>query len=375
MTEDYENEYQTNKKKKNFTFTKVILVAGICFASGFAGGYVEDLVFPEEVVIQTNTPTDNGVTVTNTASSELSLQDVIANEIDTVVEILSTVEYKDNFFNQSYSSESAGSGVIISNDGYIVTNYHVIENSTEIQVTLSDGTVKEATIIGTDSKTDLAVLKIAGDNYDFAIFGDSDNIEVGDTAIAIGNPLGSLGGTVTTGIISALNREITIDNETLNLLQTNAEINPGNSGGGLFSSDGLLIGIVNAKSSATDVEGIGFAIPSNEVKEVVSQLIDDGYVSDRATIGVYVSEVSEDTLEYPAGLYITGFTEGSIADDAGLQEYDRIIAIDDIEISGYNDLSNALKKYEPNDTVTITVIRDKETVEIKMILSEASNNN
>ena len=356
------------RNNKSKTILKVASVIVLGFGSGYAGGYIQDTISPKATIVE-QAPSETITVSSNTG--QMTLQEVIAKEKNTVVEILSTVEYNGGFFNQSITSESAGSGVIISEDGYIVTNYHVIEDSKDIQITLADGSAKAAEIVATDSKSDLAVLKIDGSGYDYAVFGDSDSLVVGDTAIAIGNPLGSLGGSVTTGIISALDREITVGNETMTLLQTNAEINPGNSGGGLFNDQGLLMGIVNAKSSATDVEGIGFAIPSNEVKDIVTQLINDGYVSDRATLGVYVTEITQDTQLYPAGLYITDFLDDSAAEKAGLEVYDQITKIDNTEISSYNDLSTALKDYKAGDTVTIEVVRRNETIDVQVTLSQA----
>jgi serine protease Do len=359
-------------KKKN-KIVQVILIGALSLSCGFLGGYIQDVVSPKNTTIVEQLPTESSISVNS--GQGMSLQEVIANEKTTVVEILSEIQYSDGLFNQNVTSQSSGSGVIISADGYIVTNYHVIELSENIQITLSDGTIINAEIIASDSKTDLAILKIEGSNYDFAIFGDSDSLTVGDTAIAIGNPLGTLGGSVTTGIISALDREITVGNETMTLLQTNAEINPGNSGGGLFNDQGLLVGIVNAKSAATNVEGIGFAIPSNEVKEVVTQLINDGYVSDRATLGIYVTEVTQDTELYPAGLYITDFIENSNAKKAGLEIYDQITKVDNIDISSYNDLSYALQSYNAGDIIMVEVLRNKEILNIEMTLSEAKNPN
>jgi len=359
--------------KKVGKATKIILIVALSMGSGYVGGYIQDVVSPDNATIIQQLPAETTISVSN--DQEITLQEVIANEMNTVVEIYSESEYVGGLFNQSITSQSSGSGVIISADGYIVTNYHVIEDSNSIQITLYDGTNKTAEIVASDSKTDLAVLKIEGNNYDFAIFGDSDSLTVGDTAIAIGNPLGTLGGSVTTGIISALDREITVGNETMTLLQTNAEINPGNSGGGLFNDQGLLVGIVNAKSAATDVEGIGFAIPSNEVKDIVTQLINDGYVSDRATLGIYVTDVVEDTELYPAGLYITDFIEGSSAKEAGLEIYDRIVKLDDIDISSYNDLSYALQSYTAGNKVTIQVERNKELIDIVVTLAQATNPN
>ncbi|WP_442879300.1 S1C family serine protease, partial [Anaerorhabdus sp.] len=279
-------------------------IAGIMLAAalvggtfGFGGGYLALQMYPQSVIVQ-NTNTNSSLNNTALSSDNLSLQDIIQKAQPSVVEIR-TETVSNNFLLQEYVSEGAGSGVIITSDGYIVTNNHVIDNASTINVTLSDGTSYPATLIGKDAATDLAVIKIEATNLTMAVLGNSDGISVGDTVVAIGNPLGRLGGSATDGIISALDREITIDNETMTLLQTNAAVNPGNSGGGLFNSRGELIGIVNAKSSGSDIEGLGFAIPVNDVKTVAEQLINDGYVSNRASMGVYLSEVTQATAELP----------------------------------------------------------------------------
>ena len=223
----------------------------------------------------------------------------------------------------------AGSGVIISEDGYLITNNHVINGASTIQVRTSDGTTYDAVLVGTDSKTDVAVLKINASGLRPVTFGDSDNLNVGETAVAIGNPLGELGGTVTNGIISAKDRSITLDNQQMTLLQTNAAINPGNSGGGLFNSRGELIGMVVAKSSGSDVEGLGFAIPSNLVSKIAQELIANGYVTGRPALGVTVLSIenAQTAMQYGVsslGVYITDVESGSAADKAGLQAGDRM---------------------------------------------------
>ncbi|MDR0570064.1 MAG: trypsin-like peptidase domain-containing protein, partial [Clostridiales Family XIII bacterium] len=190
-----------------------------------------------------------------------------------------------------YISQGAGSGVVITADGYIVTNYHVIKDARAINVKLADGKDYPASVKGSDAKTDLAVIKINQNGLTPAVQGNSAVLKVGDPAIAVGNPLGELGGTVTAGIISALDREIQIDDETFSLLQTDAAINPGNSGGGLFNMSGELVGVVNAKSSGTEIEGLGFAIPINTAKPVISDLIAYGYVRGRIDTGLTLVDV------------------------------------------------------------------------------------
>ena len=220
----------------------------------------------------------------NTNKGSLSVAEVAAKAADSVVEI-NTETVSSSFYGGQRVSQSAGSGVILSADGYIVTNNHVVAGADSITVRTRDGKSYAANLVGTDPDTDLAVLKIEASGLTPAVLGSSDDLVVGETAVAIGNPLGELGGTVTSGIISALSREVTIDNQTMTLLQTNAAINPGNSGGGLFNSNGELVGVVNAKYAKEGVEGLGFAIPINTAKPVIEQLISQGYVSGRVDTG------------------------------------------------------------------------------------------
>ena len=209
-----------------------------------------------------------------------------------------------------YSSKSMGSGVIISKDGYIITNHHVVAGANSITITTHDGTSYEAKLIGSDAKSDIAVLKVKANNLTPATLGDSSKISIGDTAMAIGNPLGTLGGTVTDGIISATSRSLIINNEAMDLIQTNATINSGNSGGGLFDGNGNLIGIVNAKDSGTTssgatIEGLGFAIPINKAMEVAKDIIKNGKVTSRATIGVTLQTIPEDIANIEKGVYLS----------------------------------------------------------------------
>lgn len=357
------------KEPKNFSTTKLLVsVALVAGTFGFGGSYLANQIQgPRSTIVQNST---SNIANTSLGSDGLSMQKIIENTAPSVVEIR-TETVSNGFMLQEYVSEGAGSGVVLTSDGYIVTNNHVINNARNINVTLSDGTTYVAELIGTDPTTDLAVIKVDAKGLSAAVIGNSDNLKVGDGVIAIGNPLGTLGGSATDGIISALNREITIDNETMNLLQTNAAVNPGNSGGGLFNGAGELIGIVNAKSSGSDVEGLGFAIPSNDVVNVADQLINNGYVSNRATIGVYLSEVTQNNGQVVPGLYISEVIEGSGAQKAGLQAYDRIIFVGDTEITSYSDLKKIIKEYNVGDTIQMTVVRDGKQIVTDVTLTES----
>ena len=306
--------------------------------------------------------------------SAVSIQDVAESASKTVVEI-QTENTVTSFglFGGTYTSQAAGSGVIFTEDGYIITNNHVVEDSQKITVKTYSGEEYEAKLIGTDAKTDIAVIKIEASGLEAAEIGNSDELRVGDTAIVIGNPLGTLGGTVTNGIISATNRDMVINNQSMNLIQTNAAINSGNSGGGLFDGNGKLIGIVNAKdsgmtSSGTVIEGLGFAIPINTAYEIATELKENGYVTTRPTIGVGLSTLDSDYGVYKAGLYITQVYEGSGAEEAGLKEYDRIISVNGTEVNTYTDLSKLLTECKVGDEIEMEIEREGEhsTVTVKL---------
>lgn len=342
-------------------------------ACGFGGGYLASRL---------NTPAVSGgsassgqsvlyQSVANTGSQgELSVADVAAIAADSVVEI-NTTSITNSFYGQQVSG-SAGSGVILSTDGYIVTNNHVIEGAASITVRTREGDTYTATLIGADSQTDLAVLKIDATGLTPAVLGDSDQLVVGETAVAIGNPLGELGGTVTSGIISALSREITMsDGVTMTLLQTNAAINPGNSGGGLFNSAGELIGVVNAKSTGEGVEGLGFAIPVNTVKSVVEDLINKGYVSGRVDTGFTVLDLTSQEQALLYGVRQTGIYVYRVTDaDCGMQSGDRILSINGEEISTMSDYNTSLKEYGVGDTVTFVVARNNRQTTVSLTLQE-----
>lgn len=325
----------------------------------------------EKIVIYEGVETQ-GVTLT---TSDLS--PVVAQIEDSVVEVYTErVQY--SMFYGEYVTSGAGSGVIYTDDGYIITNNHVIENARSINVKLHDGTEYKATLVATDEETDLAVLKIDATGLLPAVLGDSENLKVGETVIAIGNPLGTLGGTVTTGIVSALSREITVQGQKMTLLQTNTTINPGNSGGGLFNTAGELVAIVNCKSSGEDVEGIGFAIPVNVVKGVAQDLILNGYVKGRPSIGIKcVSIESRRYMSYynvsRYGVYVSEVTSQS-AVTAGLKEGDLIIGIEDYEVQSYTEMKDILTKYKAGDVVKLTVLRGQEEVVLDIALVEKKTN-
>lgn len=260
--------------------------------------------------------------------------------------------------------QGSGSGIVISADGYVVTNEHVVEDATEISVILNTGEEYTAKLVGADDKSDLAVLKIDASGLVPATLGNSENLEVGELVVAIGNPLGQeLFGTVTDGIVSALNRTMTVDSRTYNLIQTNAAINPGNSGGALVDRFGNVIGINTIKLSNTKVEGIGFAIAISEAKPIIADLMNNGYVSGRPLVGITVTENR-------SGLSVYSIAEGSGAENAGIQIGDLIVKADGVAINTSEKLNGIRDKKAPGDTIVLTVIRNGELKDITVTLSE-----
>ena len=299
----------------------------------------------------------------------IDLADIVDSAAPSVVEVFTETKQVSSWF-QEYVTEGAGSGVVLYEDGYIVTNHHVIDGANTIKVRLSDGQTYTAALTGTDAKTDLAVLKINASGLAAAKLADSSAVRVGDFVIAIGNPLGELGGTVTEGIISAKDREITIDGEAMTLLQTSAAVNPGNSGGGLFNLNGELVGVVNAKSSGDDIEGLAFAIPANTVKEIAQELIRYGYVTGRPQLGVSVAQITRpgmgrQTYYSTPGLYITQSSA-----DNGLKTGDRIIQIDGTAINSAADVSTVLDRHSVGDVVKVVVSRSGKETTISVKLTE-----
>lgn len=376
-TEVHETEIKEEKKeKKNKSKVIWILICALVgFVSGIGGTFLTlqlsggissntDVIY--QSVVQTN---EDGEAV-----DEMSTVDVVENVKDSIVEI-TTSKTETTVFLQQYVTSGAGSGVVFSDAGLIVTNHHVIDGADEIKVRLTNGDEYDAELIASDAQSDLAVLRIDAENLTPVVLGDSDTLNVGESVIAIGNPLGSLGGTVTEGILSAKDREITIDGQSMTLLQTSAAINPGNSGGGLFNSKGELIGVVNAKSSGSDIEGLGFAIPINIAKSVVNDLVENGKVSGRITLGITYYEISSITQAMEHGVNVLGLlvsevTPNSNAAAAGIQVNDVIVEADGEQVTTSDDLRSALSSHKIGDTMTFTVVRDKEYVELSCTLAE-----
>ena len=279
------------------------------------------------------------------------------------------------FYNQDPTQDGelieqgSGSGIIITTDGYIVTNQHVIEDASEVEIVLNTGKTYTAEIIGQDSKTDLAVLKITPDKDEQltqAVLGDSTTVQVGELAVAIGNPMGmEFSGSVTAGIVSAVNRTMSIENRTYNLIQTDAAINSGNSGGALINQYGEVIGINSVKLSTTGVEGMGFAIAISEAKPIIDDLMQSGYVTGRPYVGIGIAETRY-------GLFITSIEENSGAEKAGLQVNDMILEVDGQEVSSTSEINEIRDKKKPGDKLKFKVLRERNTMEVSVELSEDS---
>ena len=298
----------------------------------------------------------------------MSLQDIYTRNIPSVVSITC----------QSSRSSSSGTGVVLSADGYIVTNAHVVENSSAVTVQLTDDRTFSARLVGCDDISDLAVLRIDCTDLTPAQFGDSSTLRVGDTVVAIGDPLGAaFRGTYTNGIVSAINRDVDMNGRTMTLIQTNAALNSGNSGGPLINCYGQVIGIntmkIGAFTDTAGVEGLGFAIPSTQVKEIVDQIISQGYVSGRPTLGISGETLSTFYQHYyrmPAGLYITEVDPGSDAARKGIQEGDMLLYLGGTRITGMEDLKTALYDCQVDDVVDVIVYHKGQQYKLELTLSE-----
>ena len=288
-----------------------------------------------------------------------------------------------SWYGQSQVESGAGSGVIISSDGYILTCAHVVDGASSITVTIDDKDYT-ATLVGEDTTSDVAVIKIDATGLTPATVGDSDNLKVGQSVMAVGNPLGELGGTVTGGMISALNRSVTIQGtsstNTMSLIQMDASVSPGNSGGGLFNMSGELVGIVNAKSSSSDAEGLGFAIPINDAIKVAQELLENGYVTGRPYLGItYLGVEDAQTAAQLGvnayGVYVVEVVKGGPAERAGLQSGDRIVSIDGTEIASKDDLGTLMQKHAAGDTLNITIARNGQMQTVSVTLGEKNASN
>ena len=389
---------QPPKKKKKFNGKRVARSAValvLAAAMGFAGGFVgAKFGGSGKVVIQQVAPSstadsasgsDSSITAASSSGSSLTTEQV-ADLVSPSVVVITTeqVVYSQwSWYGQNQVESGAGSGVIISSDGYILTCAHVVDGASTITVTIGDKDYT-ATLVGEDTTSDIAVIKIDADGLTPATVGNSDSLKVGQSVMAVGNPLGGLGGTVTGGMISALNRSVTIQGSssvnTMSLIQMDASVSPGNSGGGLFNMNGELVGIVNAKSSSSDAEGLGFAIPINDAIKVAQELLENGYVTGRPYLGItYLAVTDAQTASQLGvnayGVYVVEVVKGGPAEKAGLQAGDRIVSVDGTEIASKDDLGTLMQKHAAGDTLSITIARDGQMQTVNVTLGEKTASN
>ena len=387
---------QPKKQKKDHSklaksAVALVLAAAMGFVGGFAGAQFGN--GGHKVVIQQVERSDSSAASDSvdaaadgtTVSSGMTTAQV-AKMVSPSVVVITTeqVVYSQwSWYGQNQVESGAGSGVIISSDGYILTCAHVVDGASTITVTIGDKDYT-ATLVGEDTTSDIAVIKIDADGLTPATVGDSDGLKVGQSVMAVGNPLGELGGTVTGGMISALNRSVTIQGtnstNTMSLIQMDASVSPGNSGGGLFNMNGELVGIVNAKSSSSDAEGLGFAIPINDAIKVAQELLENGYVTGRPYLGItYLAVTDAQTAQQLGvnayGVYIVDVTKGGPADQAGLKAGDRIVSVDGSEIAAKDDLGTLMQKHAAGDTLAITVARDGQMQTVNVTLGEKTASN
>lgn len=370
---------KAKKEKKTVRVSALVLTVSLLASAvlGFGGGMVANYV-------NGRGSGGNGMTInkvvttaeeTNSTTGEMSTSDIVAATKNSVVEITTEI-VKTGSFLQQYIESGAGSGVIISENGYIVTNNHVIEDASSITVTLADGTSYSAELVGTDADLDVALIKIDATGLDPAEIGDSSATQAGNKAVVIGNPLGQLGGSVTQGIVSSVSRNVMIDGVSHNVMQVDASINPGNSGGGLFNGRGELVGIIIAKSVNESVEGIGFAIPINDVSDILEDLMNYGYVRGKVSLGMSFVDITnaQTAMMYRVselGCYVSSVEINSNAANAGFQSGDRITSVNGTSVSTSSDIKTEISKMAVGDTVEFTVERNGRTGTLSLVLEEA----
>lgn len=377
------------KKKRKASGIIALLLAGCVIGAGAGGatGYwAAGLNEPPAVSEPADDPAQNHAPVVSdtpsyTPVSKDSGTELTPSEIfekcNPAVVAISTETAVRNVFGQISNYASAGSGFLISSDGIIITNHHVIADADTIKVLTADGKTYEATLIGSDATVDIAVLSIDAKNMPYLEFGNSDTMKVGDMVAAIGNPLGELANTQTVGTVSALSREVNIEGTPMTMLQTDAAISPGNSGGPLLNSYGEVIGIVSAKTVDTGVEGIGFAIPANSAQDSINDLREHGYIQGRPSLGIqYNVNYTNFARQYrqTAGVYIDAVVEGSCAEKAGLKEGDVIIELGGERISDPSGLLNTMLKYKAGDKVELKYLRESKEITTEVVFDEMTQN-
>mgnify|MGYP001374137573 CR=1 FL=1 len=337
--------------------------AGVMWAAGGSGGNTAEVQVSKREPVEVKQVAVDGQTKMTDAEN-------YAANVNSVVSI--NCSATTNFFGQTVENASSGSGFILTEDGYIVTNHHVIDGATSVKVTLYSGETYDATVVGSDEDYDIAVLKINATGLQAVTVGDSDSLNVGDHVLAVGNPLGELTFSMSGGMVSSVNRPINVDGTPFNMIQTDTSINPGNSGGPLFNEYGEVVGIVSAKYSSYSnetVEGLGFAIPINDVMSMLEDIMSNGYVTNKAYLGVTAATMNAQMAQQTGlteGVYVYSVEEGSAADKAGIQPGDVITKVDDTTIASMEDLSAAKKGYTAGETATFTLYRQGDTLTVKL---------
>lgn len=368
--------------KKHGISGKIVALALVCaLLGGFVGAGANRAVLSSKVNHTSVQVSDRIVadvqTVKVDGKSKLTMPEVYATNVNSVVSI--NVSTTTNYFGQTVENASSGSGFFITQDGYILTNCHVVEGGSSVKVTLYNGETYDATVIGSDEDYDIAVLKIDVTGASPVVLGDSGSISIGESIAAIGNPLGELTFSMTTGVVSCVDRAINVDGTPFNMVQVDCSINPGNSGGPLFNSYGEVIGIVTAKYSSysnTTVEGIGFAIPINDVVSLVEDIMTNGYVTNKPYLGITPGTMTEQMARQyrysvTQGVFVYSVEDGSAAQNAGLQMGDVITKLDDKDITSYEDLVAAKKGYSAGDTATLTVYRAGSYITVEITFDAA----
>ena len=382
------NHHDKNKRSRKPMSPKqkgAIKIVALCLVCALLGGLAQPIYSSlsggNETTIYTGDRTPTQVdTASVDTSKELTTAEIYAKYVNScvgiTVDIVST-----NVFGQTVTGAAAGSGFVITEDGYILTNYHVIDGANSIKVTFDNGKEYTATYVGGEEKNDIAVIKVDATGLTPVVIGKSSDMLVGEQVTTIGNPLGELTFSESTGIISALDRSITMsDGRQMNMIQTDCAINSGNSGGPLFNSHGEVIGIVSAKyssgsnSSSASVEGLGFAIPMDDVASMVSDLVKNGYVTGKPIMGISVADVDESVTSYgvPQGAIIRVVTPDLCGAKAGLQAGEIVTKIDNTDVTSASDLTSAIGNYKPGDKVTLTIFRSGETKTVEVTLEEST---
>ena len=367
-------EEPQHTKKPGFFHSAAAKVVAIVLACaiigtgcGFGGAALYRSASRQTVTVQQSSREPVSVKVNHVdGQTKMEPAEVYASTVNSAVSINTTSTSGTNIFGQTVETASSGSGFIISQDGYIVTNYHVVKGATSVKVTLYDGATYDATVIGGDSDYDVAVLKIDATGLSPVTLGNSEDVNVGDTVLAIVNPLGELTFSMSQGIVSCCDRAINVDGTPFNMIQVDCSINPGNSGGPLMNLYGEVVGIVSAKYSTystTTVEGLGFAIPISDVKSIITDIMENGAVTDKAymaiTAGTMTAQMAAQySIDVTQGVFVYSVVEGGAGDKAGLRLGDVITKLNDTTLTSRQDMSAAMKNYRAGDTVTLTVYRD-----------------